>query len=96
MNEAVDAHTGRPRTEGARGGGDLAMRPLTTDELRDQGMVRAEQLSGQLCHPQLNLAQVLLMVVCQGCARGTPGEVRLDRFQTLLDQVKAARHLDER
>jgi hypothetical protein len=48
-----------------------------------------------LRHPQLNFAQVLLTVFCQGRARGTPGAVLLERFQTRLDQVEAARHLDE-
>jgi hypothetical protein len=44
MNEAVDAHTGQPRTGGALGGGDLAMRPVMPGELSDKGMVRAEQV----------------------------------------------------
>jgi hypothetical protein len=48
-----------------------------------------------LGHPQLNFAPLLLTVVCQGRARGTPGKVRLDRVQTLLDQVEAAGHLNE-
>ena len=95
MNEAVDAHTGQQRTEGALGGCDLAMRPVMTDELSDQGMVGAEQVGCQVRHPPLNFAQLLLMVFCQGCARRTPGAVRLDRIQTRLDQVEAAGHLNE-
>ena len=95
MNEAVNAHTGQPRTSGLLGGGDYLTRPLMTDELSDQGMVRAEQVLRQLRHSPLNLTQLLLMVLGQGRARRTPGAVRLDRVQTRLDYVEAADHLDE-
>jgi hypothetical protein len=47
MNEAVDGHTGQPSTGRALSGGDLAMRPVMTDELSDKGMVRAEQVGRQ-------------------------------------------------
>ncbi len=95
MNEAVDAHTAQPRTGSALGEDDDLTRPLMPDELSDKRMVRAEQVGRQLRHPQLDLAQLLLMVACQGRARGTPGEVRLDRVQTLLDHIQVASHLDE-
>jgi hypothetical protein len=41
-NEVVGAHTVQPRTRGMLCGCDRVMRPVMTDELSDQGMVRAE------------------------------------------------------
>ena len=95
MNEAVNAHTGQPRTGGTLGGCDLAMRPVMTDELSDQGMVGAEQVGCQVRHPPLNLAQLPLIRLSRWRLRVKPGQVRLDRIQTRLDQVEAAGHLNE-
>ena len=91
----MDVRTSQPRTERALGGGDDLTRPLITDQLSDQGMVHAEKVGRQLHHPQLNLTQYLFMVCWQRRAWGTPGAVRLERLQPLLDPVEAARHLDE-
>ena len=74
---------------GDRGDGAMEARTL---EMRDEGMLRAEQVSRLLRNQQLNLAQFLLIRFCRWRVRGKPSEVLLDRVQTLLGHVQAAGH----
>ena len=74
MNEAVDAHTGQPRTGGALGGCDLTMRPVMTDALSrrgaHEGMVRAEDLGRQLRDLPPDLVQLPLLIVQPAASAG--------------------------
>jgi hypothetical protein len=74
---------------GDRGDGAMEARTL---EMRDGGMLRAGQVGGQFRNQQLNLAQFLLIRFCWRRVRGKPGQVILDRFQTILGHVQAASH----
>jgi hypothetical protein len=99
MDGAVDARSGQPSTEGALGGCDHTVPPLMTDapipERRNEGMVRAEQVGRQLRNPQLNLAQLVLLMFSRRRVRGARCQVLLDRVQTRLDHVQAPGDLDK-